>query len=224
MDDHAVRSQSRIFLRPIANPVPMGLIGLGGGTTMLSALQLGWVAVSESTQIGILVLAIAVPLQFLASAVGYLARDAAATTGFGTLAVAWLCTGLITALGTPGSRSRALGLLLLYVAAGVLISAIAAALTKALMATVLVFATARFAVTGIYEYFGGSTWQTAAGWLGIALSVLAVYAALAFEIESSLHRTVLPTVRRGAGRASLRAPGLETTGSPQGEPGVRDQP
>ena len=54
----------------------------------------------------------------------------------------------------------------------------------------------RFVVTGIYELEASPTWKSAAGWGGLALAVLALYAALALELEASHGRTVLPLGRR----------------------------
>jgi len=221
--DQPAYDHSRIFLRPIANPMPMGLLGLAGGTTALSALQLGWVPTAQTSQVGLVVLAVAVPLQLVATVMGFLSRDAVVATGFGTLAVTWLTIGLITASSTPGSRSKVLGLMLFYLAAAVLVSAVAASLSKLVPALVLAVAAARFAVTGVYEYFGTAGSMHTAGWIGVALGALALYAALAIEIESALHRTILPTGRIGAGRRALVADGMDAVGVPHREAGVRGQ-
>lgn len=213
----------RIFLRPLANPVPLGFIGLAGGTIALTSLQVGWVPVTEAHQVALAVLLIASPLQFLASVIGFLCRDPAAATGMGTLAVSWLVIG-VTVLQSPrGSRSLALGVVLFYLAGALLVSAVLAALGKALAGAVFTLAVARFAVTAAYEYFGGTGVEHAAGWLGLALCVLALYAALAFELEALRHATVLPTLRHGAGRRALSDDGLAAVGPAEREAGVRRQ-
>lgn len=213
----------RIVLRPLANPFPLGFIGLAGGTIALTSVQVEWVPAAESHQIALAVLLIAVPLQVLASLIGFFCRDPVAATGMGTLAVTWLVLGVTTLTSPTGSRSLALGVVLFYLAGALLISAVLAAASKVLASAVLAMAVARFTVTAAYEYFGGTGLRHAAGWLGLALCVLAVYAALAFELEDLRHATVLPTLRRGIGRHALSAPGLGPTGQAEREAGVRQQ-
>lgn len=213
----------RVFLRPMGNPIPLGFTGLAGGTIALSGMQLGWVPTLQAHQVGIAVLLIAVPLQLIATIFGFVTRDPVAGTGMGTLAVTWLTISVITMISAPGSRSAVLGLVLFYLAAALLVSAVIAATGKALAALVLALAAARFAVTGVYEYVGGTGWMTAAGWVGVALCVLALYAVLAFELEGIKSKTILPTLRHGLGRRAMRSEGLATVGPVEREPGVRQQ-
>ncbi|MGH3097073.1 MAG: hypothetical protein ACRDMV_13885 [Streptosporangiales bacterium] len=213
----------RFFLRPLGNPLPLGFVGLAGGTLALAGMQLGWVPTAQSHQVALAILLIAVPLQFISSVLGFLSRDPVAGTGMGTLAVAWLTTSVLTFLSPPGSRSAVLGLVLFYLAAAVLVSAVIAASGKALAGLVLAVATARFAVTGVYEYFGGTGWMYTAGWLGLALCVIALYAVLAFELEGIQAKTVLPTLRRGLGRRAMTSEGLTPIGPVEHEAGIRQQ-
>lgn len=212
---------TRVYLRPLGTPLPLGFVGLAGATIALSGLQLGWVPATQAHQVALAVLLIAVPLQFISSVFGFLARDVVAGTGMGTIAATWLTVGVITLNGPSGSRSAALGLVLFYLAAAILVSALIAAMGKALAALVLAIAAARFAVTGVYEYLGGSVWMQAAGWTGLALCVVALYAVLAFELEGYLHRTVLPTLRHGPARAALSP--QESVGPVETDAGVRRQ-
>jgi hypothetical protein len=53
--------------------------------------------------------------------------------------------------------------------------------------------------------------------------VLTVYAALAFELEDSRLRTVLPTLRRGQGRQALSGTIADELGQIYREAGVRKQ-
>lgn len=216
---HAVR----FFLRPLGNPLPLGFVGLAGGTLALAGMQLGWVPTAQSHQVALAILLIAVPLQFISSVLGFLSRDPVAGTGMGTLAVTWLTVSVITFLSPPGSRSAVLGIMLFYLAAAVLISAAIAASGKALAALVLAVTTARLAVTGVYEYFGGTGWQYTAGWLGLALCAIALYAVLAFELEGIRTKTVLPTLRHGLGRRAMTSDALAQVGAVEHEAGIRQQ-
>jgi succinate-acetate transporter protein len=80
---------------------------------------------------------------------------------------------------------------------------------KLVPAAVMTLAAVRFAVTGAYHLTGSDAWKSAAGWVGLLLGAVAVYAALALALESTQGRTVLPLGRR--------AP------AGPGEPGVRPQ-
>lgn len=217
------REAVRVFLRPVASPLPMGFVGLAGGTIALTAQQLGWVPAAQSHLVAVAVLLMAVPLQATGSLVGYLGRDPVAATGMATLAVSWAVIGVLTLYSPPGGRSPVLGFVLFYLAAAVLVSAVVAAVGKGLVALVLGLAAARFALTGVYEYLGGSGWMHAAGWVGLALCVLALYSALALELEGIRHSTVLPTLRYGSARTAVSGDGLPTIGAVQREAGVREQ-
>lgn len=194
----------RIVLRPLASPLPLGLLGLGGGTVALAALQLSWVPPAQSYLVAIAVLVVAAAPQLLAALFGFLSRDPVAATGMGTLAAAWTAIGVLTLVGSPPlTRRPVLGLLLIYLAAAVLVSAVVAAGGKVLVALVFTVAAVRFGLTGIAALSGGPVWLAAAGLVGLVLGVLALYTALATELESARHRTVLPTLRYGSARDAL---------------------
>jgi succinate-acetate transporter protein len=109
------------------------------------------------------------------------------------------------------SRRPVWGLGVFLVTAGVcmLVPAVSAG-AKLVPATVMTLAGLRFAVTGIYQLTGSAGWKAAAGWVGLLLGIVAVYAALALSLESTQGRTVLPLGRRASAE-------------PAGEPGVRHQ-
>ncbi|MFI1522469.1 hypothetical protein [Kitasatospora cineracea] len=186
---------------------------------VLSGLQLGWVPSGRSHQVALVMLGFAFPAQLVACLYGFLCRDAAAATGMGTLAATWLTFALITLLAPPGSRSGTSGLLLLMAGTALLVPAVAA-LDKAVVCAVLATAATRFLLTGAYEYTGGGAWKTAAGVVGLLLTAMALYTALALELEGQRHRTALPTLRRGRQPGTLTAPRTETLAQ---EPGVRPE-
>jgi uncharacterized protein len=196
---------ARIMLRPIGNPLPLGFLALAGGTLLVSGLQLGWLDAAEGQDVALMLIAFVVPLQLVASILGYLARDVVAGTGMGVLAGTWLSIALVTLTGPPGATSDALGLLLLLSAAAMLVPATASAGGKLVPAAVLATTALRFATTGLHELTGSSTWEDVAGVVGFVLCALALYAALAMALEDARHRTILPLGRRDAGRASLDA-------------------
>ncbi|MGY1714549.1 hypothetical protein ACI78R_08840 [Geodermatophilus sp. SYSU D01106] len=207
---------TRVVLRPVATPLPLGFLALALATTAFAAVQLGWVPPPEGRVAALTALAATVPLQLLASVVGFLARDPVAATGMGVLSGTWGVVGLTTYTSPPGAVSAGLGVLLLTSAVAMAVSAVSAS-AKLVPAAVMGLAGVRFAVTGAYELTGSPSWQSAAGWVGLALGGLAVYAALALELEGSHGRTVLPLGRRGPARAAVEPSGVA------GEPGVRPQ-
>jgi uncharacterized protein len=214
---------ARIVLRPIGSPLPLGFTALGGASIVLSGLQLGWLTTSQAHQVAIVILAFAVPLQLVASVFGFLARDSTGGTGMGTLAGAWLVTGALTLTSPPGSTSRTLGLLLLFVAAALIVPATAAALGKVAAAAVMFGAGTRFALTGIYEFTGRTGWEHTSGWWGLGLCIIALYAAMAFEVEDTRRRSILPVGRRGAGRRALDGGIADELDAICHEAGVREQ-
>jgi succinate-acetate transporter protein len=218
MDEHT----SRVMLRPLATPLPLGFLALGVATFAYAALQLSWIPPTESHTVALGVLVLTAPLQLLAAVMGFLARDPVAATGMGILSGTWGAVCLATLTSPPGAASAGLGVILVCSAVCLLVPAWAAR-SKLVPALVIGTSAARFAVTGAAEIHGGRLWMQAAGWVGVALAVLSVYAALALEVEGSEARTVLPLGRRGAGRKALDGRFSDQVADVTTEPGVRQQ-
>ncbi len=216
-------SATRVVLRPIGSPLPLGFLALAVGTFVLAGLQLSWIAKTQMHEVGLLIIAFVFPLQALAAIYGFLSRDPVAGTGIGLLAGSWLCIGIASATGVPGHPSGALGLLLVASAVALFIPIFSASSGKLLAAGVMALTAFRFAITGAYELSGGHTWKIAAGIIGLVLAALAAYAGLAFEIESNRRKTVLPTGRRGWGRTAFTGDLAAQVVGIQPEAGVREQ-
>lgn len=219
---HWPATQARVVLRPIATALPLGFLALGVATLSFASVQLKWIPASEGHTVALGVLVLTVPLQLVASVMGFLARDPVAATGMGILSGTWGAVGLATLTATPGKASAGLGVVLLCAAACLLVPATAAR-SKLVPACVIALSAARFAVTGVAEIDGGRGWMQAAGWVGVVLAALAFYAALALELEGTQSRTVLPLGRSGAAEAAVTGD-LETqVRGVANEPGVRLQ-
>lgn len=214
---------ARVVLRPIANPFPLGFLGLAAATFVLSGQELHWIPAGQSPQVAVAILASAPVLQLVACVFGFLGRDPVAATGMGILSATWGVAGVVHLISLPGARSQVLGTFLFVASAGVALGAVTAAETKALPAAVMATTAARFFVTGLYELIGGGGLDIAAGAIGCLLAALATYAAFALELEGSRHHTVLPTFRRGRGKRALFPALSEQLGSVAAEPGVRNQ-
>jgi len=214
---------TRVVLRPVATPLPLGFLALALATVAFSAVQLGWVPPDQGRIAALTALAATLPPQLLASVVGFVARDPVTATGMGVLAGTWAVIGFTTLTSPPGSTSQGLGVLLVTSGLAMLVPAAAAAPTKAAPAAVMGLAALRFLVTGAYHLTGSGTWKTTAGWVGLLLGAVAFYTALAMELEGSARRTVLPLGRRGPGVAAVEGRGPLDPADLAGEAGVRPQ-
>lgn len=214
-------SGAQVVFRPVASPLPLGLLALAVATFSMAGLQLSWLAPGLAPEVGLLVLVFAVPLQALSSVFGFLARDPAASTGMALQAAGWLAIGLGTYSGRPGQPSPALGLVLVGAASVLLVPVITAARGKVLASGVMALTSVRFYLTAAAEFTASPAWRAAAGVAGLVLAVTALYAGLAFELEDSAHVTVLPTFRRRQAQVALTGdPSAEVRGV-EHEAGVR---
>jgi succinate-acetate transporter protein len=214
---------AQVVLRPIASPLALGFVGLAMGTTILSALQLSWVPAAQQRFVAIALLGFVAPLQGLASVFGFLGRDTVVATGMGILSGTWAVIGWSFLASSPGSTSDALGIVLLVSGASMLIPATSAMVSKLVPAVILATAAARLAVSGAYELTGSSAWEIGVGWGGVALGILALYGALAIQLEDVLGTSVLPVGRIGQGRAAIRGTPARQTSGLEHEAGVRQQ-
>lgn len=212
----------RVVVRPLGTPLPVGFLGLLVASTVTSALQLGWVPATDGHAVALAILGFTVPLQLTSAVFGFLARDPVAGTGMGVLAGTWAAVGLVTVTAPPGSTSPALGVLLVTAACAMVVPT-AAASTKLVAALVMGLSAVRFLVTGVATTSGSVSWKEAAGVTGLVLAALALYAALAMELEDARHRTVLPTLRRGARADVMTGRAEDELADLQHEAGVRKQ-
>ena len=135
----------------------------------------------------------------------------------------WATVGVSLLTSPPGTTDPGLGILLVVAAGALLIPATAALASKVVATFVLVLAAVRFAITGGYELTGVAVWQYASGICGIVVAGLAVYAALAAEVDSATRRSLLPMLRPSHGQRAIsgRLPEqVETVGR---EAGIREQ-
>lgn len=216
-------SATRVVLRPIASPLPLGFAGLAAASVTLAGTELGWIGPSDAVHAGLIAFIFAPLLQVIACVFGFLSRDAVAATGMGVLAATWAVIGAITVTSRAGTTSHALGTLLLLAGAAMLVSATVAAAAKLVPAIVMGLAAARFAVTGIYEFVPDSGWKTASGIVGLVAALVALYGMASLEIESMFRSPLLPTLRRGAGRQALDGDLSAQVSGVAAEAGVRKQ-
>lgn len=214
---------TRIVLRPLATPLPLGFLGLFVATVVMAGLELGWVPKDQGHVLAIGILLLTVPVQLIACVYGFLVRDLVAGTGMGVLAGTWGLIAVTTLLSPPGALSAGLGLFLVMGGAALCVPAAAAGQSKLLAASVNVTTAVRWWLTAVYELGAPHVWETVAGSVGVALAVLALYAALAFELEDQRRSTVLPVFRRGSGLQAISGDLYEQVSNAANEAGVRKQ-
>lgn len=194
---------TRIVLRPLATPLPLGILALAFGSILLTALQLRWLPPVDGSQVAVVVLVLVVPLELIAAIVAFAIRDVVMATGLGLLVGAWSASSVLLLMGEPGELSPVLGTVAIAIGVALLVPAVCAAAEKPAAAVLFTVAAVRFGITGAYELGAGDHWATASGVIGVGLVTTAVYSALAFALEDARHHAVLPVSRRASSASAL---------------------
>jgi succinate-acetate transporter protein len=197
------------------------MAGLAIASLLQSGFDLRWIGVAQAREVGVILLAVPFVLQLVACVFSYLARDGAAGAAIGVLATTWAGLGAVHLLSSPGSRSGALGLLMLAAAGVLALSASAVFMAKPLPGAVFAAAAIRFALAGIYQLGASATWRDAAGIVGLVVLGAAGYCVLAFELEDQQRQPVLPTFRRRQAAVAVRDGLAGQLEGVVGEAGVR---
>ncbi|GIL27824.1 GPR1/FUN34/YaaH family transporter [Actinocatenispora comari] len=213
----------RIVLRPMASSAPLGFVAFGVGTVLLTALQLQWVPSDQTTVLSVLLLAFVGPLQAVAGLFAYAARDGGLATMMLTLGAVWISMALAMRSAPPGSRSPLLGVFLLTAATMLLGMGLVSVPVRPLLSGLALLASTRYALTGCYELTGATAVQYASGWIGVPLVLVALYGAIAFLLEDTRRRSVLPLARRRDARTALEGDLSEQVDQITQEAGVRRQ-
>lgn len=193
----------RIVLRPLASALPLGFFAFGTGMAVLAGVDIPLFPQSALHSAAAVLLTFVAPLQILAAVLAFLARDGMAATGLGLFAASWATIGVQDLLATPGSTSLVLGLYLITFTVVIAMLGSVAVRAQPLLGLILMVSSLRTVLGGVYEVGGPKPLLTSAGIIGVALTALAFYGALAFLLEDTAHHTVLPLARRGPARISL---------------------
>lgn len=211
----------RVYLRPLGSPLTLSMSGLAIASLVQGGFDLHWLAPAQVHTVGLILIAVPFVLQIIACVLAYLARDGASGAAIGVLSASWLGLGLVHLSSVPGSRSGALGLMLIAAGAMLTLSALTVGIPKPLPGLVFVLAGIRFILSGIHQLGGASAWVHAAGIVSLVVLAGSSYCVLAFELEGLDDRRRLPTFRRGAGATALSGEPAERIGDVSGEAGVR---
>ncbi|MFJ6940578.1 GPR1/FUN34/YaaH family transporter [Streptomyces sp. NPDC101132] len=189
-----LRAMTRINLRPMASPMPLGFFTVAIASVMTGCLQLGVFDAAERRAVALCVLP-AFALQFLVSILAFAARDVVAATLMGVFAGSWLAYALVTGTGAAGG-ARVLGVFnLAFLALGALMAAVTR--PKRALWAVIVASLPRWAATGLGGLTGAEALTRTAGALGLVVAVAAGYAAFALMLEDMRSEEVLPIGRSG---------------------------
>jgi uncharacterized protein len=219
----ALADHTRIVLRPIGSPLPLGLLALAPAGLLLSCMQIGAFAAAEGKTVALIILGFAVPLELIAAVLAFLARDGLGGSALGVFAGAWLASGLVLKSSPPGSTSASFGVFLLAIAGALAILALGAAGGKAGPALVLVTGVGRFLLSGLYELDGSLGLAHAAAIVGFVLAGVAVYTSLATEVEDVHGESKLPMGRRKRAALAMQGGFEDQLEGIEREAGVRQQ-
>ena len=190
-----LRSMTRIVLRPIGSPMPVGFFTVAIDSVVVSTLQWGILPASSAPAVALIVFP-AFVVQVIVGIFALLGRDSTAATVMLSFATTWLVEAIVFYLHPSGAHA-ALGIFLIMFAAFAAVI-LASALAKRALAAVLAVAVPRFLVGGIAEITGNQAVAKAAAVLGFLLAAVAMYTAFALLWEDSRGRDLFPIGRRGA--------------------------
>jgi succinate-acetate transporter protein len=196
-------AEVRIVVRPYASSLPLGFFAFGVGMLLLGGFGTGWVHASERHTVGLLLASFVFPLELLCAIVAFLARDAFGATGLGMFSTSWLALGLANLRASQDALSRTVGLYELGFAVAIVLLAVAAFGGKPLIGVILLAATVRSALAGVYQFGAPHAFETAAGWTAVGIFCVAMYGGIAFLLEDVQKRAVVPVFRRGSSRESF---------------------
>ncbi|MFI6847712.1 GPR1/FUN34/YaaH family transporter [Kitasatospora sp. NBC_00085] len=195
-----LRSMTRINLRPIASPMPLGFFTVAIASVMTGCMQLGLFETEARGAVALCVLP-AFALQFLVSILAFGARDVIAATLMGVFAGSWLAYGLVMFSGAPDGL-RVLGVFnLALLCFGALMTAVTR--PKRALWLVLLVSLPRWATTGLSGLTGAEWLTRTSGALGLVVALVAMYTAFALMLEDMRSEEVLPIGRSGPAHAAF---------------------
>ncbi|MFE4599509.1 GPR1/FUN34/YaaH family transporter [Kitasatospora indigofera] len=195
-----VHTMTRITLRPIASPMPLGFFTVAISSVVTSSLQLGLIDSANRQAVALTVFS-AFVLQLLVSILAFGARDVIAATLMGGFAGAWLANGLVTSADAHGG-AQVLGVLnLVFTVFAALMASVAR--PKKVLWLLLLIAVPRYFVAGVHGLSGVAWLGHVAGALGMLLGAVAMYAAYALMLEELRGREALWIGRSGHVRDAM---------------------
>ena len=222
-DQRQIEDVTRIVLRPLASPLPLGFFAFGMGSILQSALQFGLIPQGEVPYLALVFGVFVFPLELLAAILAFPARETVGATTLSIIAFSWLGTAFVTYAAAPDPASPTLGVLYLSIALILLLLGSVGVLGKPLLATVMFLAFFRYGLNGLFELTEISSLQPVSGVFGCLIFALSLYGGLALSLEDVQHRMVLPFGRRGEALRAFEGDLAEQVGPIEREAGIRKQ-
>jgi uncharacterized protein len=190
---------------PVANPAPLGLIGFGMTTLLLSAINAGFISAAPGPTAGsaVVVLALAIAFggagQILAGMWEFRVGNTFGATAFTSYGLFWISFVLINTTFAPGLPKDPTPILGLYALAWGIFTAymFVASLGGASRGVSLVFfLLALTFITLAIAFWAKSLpsagWNQISGIIGLLTAIAAIYCSFAFVTNANFKRTVLP--------------------------------
>jgi succinate-acetate transporter protein len=213
-----LQAMTRIVLRPIGSPLPLGYFTVAIDNVLVSTLQWGLLPAADRRAVALIVLP-AFIVQAIVGLLAFGARDSIAATMMLSFATTWLVDTLVFYLDPPGAAD-ALGIF--YIVFAVFLSfMLASAYLKRALAAVIAVAFPRFLIAGIGELTGSHALSQAGAVLGFLLAAVAIYTAFSLLLEDSHGHEVLPIGRLGAARQATHGTLAVELHDIERQPGVR---
>jgi uncharacterized protein len=216
-------AHTRIVLRPLASPLPLGLFAFALGSLVVGCAQLGAFGPDGGDPVVTVMLAVFVPLpQLLAAVIAFLTREPVVATLLALAGMTWPAALVVQVLD-PAVTNAPRGVLYVGVGALLLLLGSTSVTAKPLVGLLVLVAALRFVANGLYDLSGVGWVQVTSGVAALATTGAAAYLGLALALEDTRHRTVLPTGRRGDAARAFTGHLPTQTGSLPREAGVRNQ-
>jgi uncharacterized protein len=216
-------SITRIFVRPLGNPLPLGFFAFAMAMVLLSAAEFRWVQPREARVLVAVLLGYIAPLELLACIFGFLSRDTGTATSMGIFGTTWIALGISYLVAGLTATTTVIGIFLIMDALAVLCIATVTLATKPLLAILLFLAGARFFLAALLQFGTPAGLRFPAGVLGLVTGGFAVYGGLALLFEDTKQRAILPMFRRGAGKQVIEGTLEQEFHHLEREAGVRQQ-
>jgi len=209
---------TRIVLRPIGSPMPLGFFTVAIDSVVISVLQWGILPAADTKAVALIVFP-AFVIQVIVGIFAFLGRDSIGATLMLSFATTWLIDAIVLYLNPPGAAA-ALGIFFLVFAAFAALMLLSA-LPKRALAAVLAVVVPRFLVAGIAEITGSHPVAQAAAVLGFLLAAVALYTAFALLWEDSRGRELIPVGRQGPALRATTGKLADQLRDIERQPGVR---
>lgn len=218
IEDHA-----RIVLRPMASPLPLAFFAFGIGSLLLSASQLGLIPTQETKSLAFSFGLFVFPLQAVAAIFSFLGREPLGATAIGLISGSWLASAAIIYTSPPNATIITFGIFQVSLAITLLLLGVVGLQGKPLISAIILFATVRYGMNGVYELSGAVWAQLVSGIFGCVVFLFALYGGLALSLEDARHHPVLPFGRRGEALEAVEGDLGDQVGPVEKEAGVRKQ-